>query len=190
MSNHIKPLTKATDIMKRFLIPLGLFLVMACTLALALKRGDTQDLPSPLIGKPAPAFNLSQLDDPAKTFGPQKLKGQVWLLNVWASWCTSCRKEHPVLLDFAKQGLVPVIGFNYQDQRDAGQQWLTLHGNPYRLTAFDEDGRVGMDLGVIGVPETFVIDKQGRIRYKVTGPITPEVLKDKLVPLLKELQRG
>lgn len=176
--------------MKRFLLPLGLFLALACTLALALKRGDPQELSSPLVGKPVPAFSLSQLDDPAKSFSPRQLQGKVWLLNVWASWCTSCRQEHPLLVDFAKQGLVPVIGFNYQDQREAGQQWLGKHGNPYQLTAFDQDGRVGMDLGVIGVPETFVVDKQGRVRHKFTGPITPELLKDKLLPLIAELQGG
>lgn len=176
--------------MKRFLLPLALFLTMVCTLALALKRGDPQDIPSPLVGKPVPTFNLTHLDDPGKSFGPQNLKGQVWLLNVWASWCTSCRKEHPLLLSFARQGVVPIIGFNYQDQREAGLATLKEHGNPYQLTAFDADGRAGMDLGVIGVPETFVVDKQGRIRFKFSGPITPEVLKDKLLPLIKELKRG
>jgi cytochrome c biogenesis protein CcmG/thiol:disulfide interchange protein DsbE len=176
--------------MKRYLLPLGLFLALSCTLALGLKRGDPQELPSPLVGKPAPAFTLTQLEDPGKQFSPANLKGQVWLLNVWASWCVSCRKEHPLLLDFAKQGVLPIVGFNYQDQREAGRQWLTEHGNPYQLTAFDADGRVGMDLGVIGVPETFLIDKQGRIRHKVTGPITPEILKGTLLPLIKELQRG
>ncbi len=176
--------------MKRSLIPLGIFLALACTLALALKHGDPQEIPSPLVGKPVPAFNLTQLEDAGKTFAPQKLKGQVWLLNVWASWCTSCRKEHPLLLDFSKRGTVPIVGFNYQDQREAGLATLTNHGNPYQVTVFDADGRVGMDLGVIGVPETFVIDKQGRIRLKITGPITAEVLNGQLLPLIKELQRG
>jgi cytochrome c biogenesis protein CcmG/thiol:disulfide interchange protein DsbE len=176
--------------LKRYLLPLGLFLALSATLALGLQRGDPQDIPSPLVGKPTPAFKLTQLDDAQKTFAPQDLKGKVWMLNVWASWCVSCRKEHPVLLDLAKQGVIPIIGFNYQDQRDAGQQWLKTHGNPYQLTAFDADGRVGMDLGVIGVPETFVIDKQGRIRYKFAGPVTPELVKDTLLPLIRELQRG
>ena len=169
---------------------MGLFLALASTLALGLKRPDPDNLPSPLVGKAAPAFNLTQLDDAAKSFGPAQMKGQVWLLNVWASWCTSCRHEHPVLLDLARQNAVPIIGFNYQDQREAGQQWLVKHGNPYKLVAFDADGRVGMDLGVIGVPETFVIDKQGRIRFKFAGPVTPELLKDKLLPLIAELKRG
>jgi cytochrome c biogenesis protein CcmG/thiol:disulfide interchange protein DsbE len=176
--------------MKRYLLPLALFLALASTLALGLKRPDPDGVPSPLVGKPAPAFTLSHLDDANKAFSPSQLKGQVWLLNVWASWCSSCRQEHPVMLDLAKQGVVPIIGFNYQDQRDAGRQWLVRHGNPYQLTAFDADGRVGMDLGVIGVPETFVVDKQGRIRYKFAGPVTPELLKDKLLPLIAELKRG
>lgn len=176
--------------MKRYILPLALFLALAFTLALGLKRVEPQAVPSPLVGKPTPAFRLGQLGDPQKQFSPAQLKGQVWLLNVWASWCVSCRKEHPVLLDLARQGIVPIIGFNYQDQLEAGQQWLSRYGNPFQLTAFDADGRVGMDLGVIGVPETFVIDKQGYIRHKFAGPITPEVLKDTLLPLIKELQRG
>jgi cytochrome c biogenesis protein CcmG, thiol:disulfide interchange protein DsbE len=176
--------------MKRFLLPLALFLALVSTMALGLNRHDPQDIPSPLVGKPTPAFTLTQLEDAGKQFSPRDLKGQVWLLNVWASWCTSCRKEHPLLVDFSKRGLVPIIGFNYQDQREAGRQWLTEHGNPYQLTVFDADGRVGMDLGVIGLPETFVIDKQGRIRFKFSGPITPELLKDKLLPLIKELKRA
>lgn len=176
--------------MKRYLLPLGLFLALASTLAIGLKRVDPQALPSPLVGKPVPAFTLTQLDDSQKQISPAQFKGQVWVLNVWASWCTSCRKEHPVLLGLAKQGIVPLVGFNYQDQRDAGQQWLLQHGNPYQLTAFDADGRVGMDLGVIGVPETFVIDKKGQIRFKHAGPVTQELLNTTLLPLIKELQRG
>lgn len=171
-------------------MPLGLFLALVSTLAMGLKQGDPQEIPSALIDKPTPGFTLTQLEYPDKRFSPAHLKGQVWLLNVWASWCVSCRKEHPVLLDLAKQGVVPIVGFNYQDQREAGRQWLLKHGNPYLLTAFDADGRVGMDLGVIGVPETFVIDKQGRIRYKLSGPVTPEILSSKILPLIKELQRG
>jgi cytochrome c biogenesis protein CcmG/thiol:disulfide interchange protein DsbE len=179
--------------MKRYLpylLPLGLFLALASTLALGLKRPDPDSIPSPLVGKPTPAFTLTQLDDAGKTFTPAQLKGQVWVLNAWASWCTSCRVEHPVLLGLAKEGIVPIVGFNYQDKREAGLQWLSKHGNPYQLTAFDGDGRVGMDLGVIGLPETFVVDKQGRIRYKFAGPVTPELLKEKLLPLIAELKRG
>ncbi|HEX5786368.1 MAG TPA: DsbE family thiol:disulfide interchange protein [Burkholderiaceae bacterium] len=175
---------------KRYLFPLGIFLTLACTLALGLQRGDPQALPSPLVGKPVPAFKLTQLDDAQKQFTPADLKGQVWLLNAWASWCVSCRKEHPVLLDLAQQKQVVLVGFNYQDQREAGQKWLARHGDPYQFTVFDPDGRAGMDLGIVGVPETFVIDKQGTVRYKLSGPLTPELLKTKVLPLVKELQRG
>jgi cytochrome c biogenesis protein CcmG/thiol:disulfide interchange protein DsbE len=176
--------------MRRFLLPIGLFLALVCTLALGLKRDPQAPLPSPLVGKPVPAFQLTQLTDAQKQFGPQDLKGQVWLLNVWASWCVSCRQEHPLIQDLARKGTLPIVGLNYQDQREPGQRWLETHGNPYQFTAFDADGKVGMDLGVYGLPETFVIDKQGRIRYKHTGPVTAEVLKTKLLPLIKELQRG
>ncbi len=176
--------------MKRSLLPLGIFLALAGTLALGLKRGDPQAVPSPLVGQAVPAFTLAELERPERRFTPASLKGQVWVLNVWASWCTSCRQEHPVLLDLARQRVVPMIGFNYQDQREAGRQWLSRHGNPYQLTTFDADGRVGMDLGIIGVPETFVIDKQGRIRHKFTGPLTAEAVRTTLVPLIRELQRG
>ena len=175
---------------KRFLLPLGFFIAVAGTLAVGLVHEPQAAVPSPLVGKPTPAFTLTLLDEPQKQFSPQQLKGQVWLLNVWASWCTSCRKEHPLLLDFAAKHVVPIVGFNYQDQREAGRQWLQQHGNPYQLTVFDADGRVGMDLGVYGVPETFVIDKQGRIRFKHAGPITDDVLQKTLLPLIKELQRG
>ncbi|MGH6648510.1 DsbE family thiol:disulfide interchange protein [Aquabacterium sp.] len=175
--------------MKRYLLPLFIFLGLATALGLGLGR-DPTEIPSPLVGKPAPPFSLAQLDDPRKPFGPQHMKGQVWLLNVWASWCVSCREEHPVLLGLSKEGVAPIVGLDYQDELVNGQQWLTRHGNPYQLTVSDRDGRVSMDLGVYGVPETFVIDKQGRIRLRHAGPITPEVLKNKLLPLIEELKRG
>lgn len=176
--------------MKRFLLPLAIFLALASTLALGLKRTDPQALPSPLVGKPVPTFSLTELNAPQQNITAGQFKGQVWVLNVWASWCVSCRKEHPVLLELAQKKVVPLIGFNYQDQRDPGQQWLVRHGNPYQAVAFDADGRVGMDLGVIGVPETFVIDKKGVIRYKHAGPVTQQLVDKTLLPLIKELQRG
>jgi cytochrome c biogenesis protein CcmG/thiol:disulfide interchange protein DsbE len=113
--------------------------------------------------------------------------GKVWLLNVWASWCVSCREEHPVLVEFSKQGVVPIIGLNYKDVRQDGNDWLATLGNPYQVSAFDNTGRVGIDFGVYGVPETFVIDKQGVIRDKQTGPVTPEIIQNKLLPLIKKL---
>jgi cytochrome c biogenesis protein CcmG, thiol:disulfide interchange protein DsbE len=148
---------------------------------------DPHEVPSPFIDKPAPAFRLDQLHDATASFNPADMKGKVWLLNVWASWCVSCRVEHPLLVDMSKKQLVPIVGLNYKDKRDEGLQWLMRFGNPYSLSAFDVDGRVGIDYGVYGVPETFVIDKQGVIRYKQIGPITPEALEKTLLPLIRRL---
>lgn len=174
---------------KRFLWPLGIFLVLLVFLGIGLQR-DPQEIPSPFIGKAAPAFTLTQLESPQKSFSPRDMQGQVWLLNVWASWCTSCREEHPVLLAFSKEAGVPIVGLNYKDARNDGQQWLSRFGNPYQVSAFDSDGRVGIDYGVYGVPETFVIDQQGVVRLKHTGPITPEVIRSKLLPLIKALSHA
>jgi cytochrome c biogenesis protein CcmG, thiol:disulfide interchange protein DsbE len=173
--------------MKRFLLPLGIFIGLLVFLAIGL-RLNPREIPSPFIGKPAPAFNLTQLHEPGKSISPQDMAGKVWLLNVWASWCVSCRQEHPVLMDFAKSNVVPIIGLNYKDGREDGTGWLRQFGNPYALSAFDNDGRVGIDYGVYGVPETFVIDKRGVIRMKYTGPLTPEAINQKLLPLIKELK--
>ncbi|QJR10909.1 Thiol:disulfide interchange protein DsbE [Usitatibacter rugosus] len=171
----------------KFVVPFVLFLVLAGFFAVGLQR-DPREIPSPFIDKPAPAFKLEQLHDAAKPFTPEDMKGRVWMLNVWASWCVSCRVEHPLLVEMSKRNIVPIVGLNYKDQRDAGMQWLTRFGNPYVLSAYDFDGRVGIDYGVYGVPETFVIDKMGVVRYKQIGPITPEALEGKILPLLKKLQ--
>lgn len=175
--------------MRRFLLPFGIFVALVLFLGIGL-RLNPREIPSPFIGKPAPAFKLTQLHDAAKTISPPDMAGKVWLLNVWASWCVSCREEHPVLMDFAKQGVVPILGLNYKDSREAGTGWLRQFGNPYNLSAFDSDGRVGIDYGVYGVPETFVIDKHGVIRMKHIGPVTPEVITEKFLPLIKELNRA
>jgi cytochrome c biogenesis protein CcmG/thiol:disulfide interchange protein DsbE len=172
--------------MKRFLLPLGLFLVLAFFLALGLKL-DPREVPSPLVGKPAPGFQAPALGRPEITVKRDDLLGKVWLLNVWASWCGACRDEHPVLVEFARRKLVPIYGLNYKDKREDGLGWLTQFGNPYTESVFDPEGRIGIDYGVYGVPETFVIDREGVIRYKHIGPITPEVLRDKLEPLLRKL---
>lgn len=175
--------------MNRFLLPLGVFIVLVALLAVGLGL-NPREVPSPLIGKPAPAFRLATLANPDKTFTPAELRGQVWLLNVWASWCVSCREEHPVIIDYAQQGrLPPVIGLNYKDKREDALRWLQRFGDPYLLSVVDTDGRVGIDFGVYGVPETFLIDKQGIIRFKQIGPLTPEVLEKKILPLVKELER-
>jgi cytochrome c biogenesis protein CcmG, thiol:disulfide interchange protein DsbE len=175
--------------MKRFLLPLGIFITLVLFLGIGL-RLNPREIPSPFIDKPAPSFKLTQLHDAGKTIAPQDMAGQVWLLNVWASWCVSCRQEHPVLMDLARQGVVPIVGLNYKDTREAGSGWLRQYGNPYQISAFDSDGRVGIDYGVYGVPETFVIDKHGVIRMKHIGPVTPEVIVEKLLPLIKELNRA
>ena len=173
--------------MKRFLLPLIIFLVMVGFLAVGLHL-DPREVPSPLVGKPAPAFDLPRLDQPEKTFSPKAMLGQVWLLNVWASWCGACREEHPLLVALSKAKLVPLYGMDYKDTRVEAQQWLNEGGNPYVANAMDIDGRVGIDYGVYGVPETYVIDKAGVIAYKQIGPITEQVLRNKIMPLVERLQ--
>jgi cytochrome c biogenesis protein CcmG/thiol:disulfide interchange protein DsbE len=148
---------------------------------------DPKEVPSPLINKPAPGFALTRLDDAQATIQRDDMLGQVWMFNVWASWCVACREEHPLLVEFSQRKLVPLLGLNYKDQRTAGLQWLGRHGNPYTASVFDVDGKVGIDYGVYGVPETFIIDKQGVVRFKHIGPLTPEVLRDKVEPLLRKL---
>src|SRR5512137_2256257 len=173
----------------RFLIPLALFLVLAGFLLRGLFL-NPREVPSPLIDKPAPQFTLAQLAQPDKSFGPQDMKGQVWLLNVWASWCVACRQEPPLLVELAKRKAVPIIGLNYKDQPGAAAGWLAQLGDPYDLSVKDIDGRVGIDYGVYGVPETFLIDKAGVIRFKQIGPVTEEVWTKKMQPLIEELRKS
>ena len=172
--------------MKRFL-PLGIFLVLAVFLAAGLGL-NPREVPSPLIDKEAPAFRLPQLRDPGLTLGTDDLKGKVWILNVWASWCVACLEEHPILVEFSKRNVSPIYGLNYKDKREDALAWLGKHGNPYTLSVQDGDGRVGIDYGVYGVPETYVIDRNGIIRYKRIGPVTVQILQEKILPLLKQLQ--
>ena len=170
----------------RFLIPLAVFAVVVGILGVGLTL-DPREVPSPLIDKPAPAFSLPQLAQPDKTISQKDMLGKVWLLNVWASWCVSCREEHCTILELARSGVVPVLGLNYKDERADGLAWLARLGNPYRISAYDRDGRIGIDYGVYGVPETYVIDKAGVIRYKRIGAVTPEVVRDRILPLVKKL---
>jgi cytochrome c biogenesis protein CcmG, thiol:disulfide interchange protein DsbE len=166
---------------------LGAFAALVAVLAIGLTL-NPREVPSPLINKPAPAFELPQLHEPAKSFSPAEMRGRVWLLNVWASWCVSCRHEHPVLMELARAGAVPIYGLDYKDTREGGIEWLRQFGDPYKLSAFDAKGRVGMDYGVYGVPETYVIDKRGIIRYKHIGILTPEIVQKKVLPLVKALE--
>lgn len=194
--------------MNRFLWPLVGFVVLVALLAVGLNL-NPRDVPSPLVGKPAPAFSLARVDSPQQNFSPKDMLGRVWLLNVWASWCVSCRQEHPVLVQMAKSGKVTLVGLNYKEVRgdgaidsdklsaDAERQmalerangWLKQHGDPYALSVLDLDGRVGIDYGVYGVPETYVIDKAGIIRMKHTGPISPDVFSTRILPLVAELSK-
>ena len=175
--------------MTRFAIPIAIFVALVALLGVGLKL-DPREVPSPLIGKPAPHFELPQLRETTKTFTERDMRGKVWMLNVWASWCVSCRAEHPVLLDLAASGAVPIYGLNYKDKREDGLAWLKGMGDPYTLSIYDFDGRVGIDYGVYAVPETYVIDKAGVIRYKRIGPLTPQIVKEKVLPLVRELERA
>jgi cytochrome c biogenesis protein CcmG/thiol:disulfide interchange protein DsbE len=174
--------------MFRYLIPLALFLVLVVFLAIGLTR-NPQELPSALINKPAPDFRLPQLKDPAKTFSAADMRGKVWMLNVWASWCIACRDEHPFLFRYAQSGAVPIYGLNYKDYRENALGWLGELGDPYLLSVTDLDGRVGMDYGVYGAPETYIIDKRGTIRLKHVGPVTPDVWSKEVLPVVQELNR-
>jgi cytochrome c biogenesis protein CcmG, thiol:disulfide interchange protein DsbE len=174
--------------MNRFLIPFGLFIVVVGFLAVGLTL-NPRELPSPLVGKSAPEFSLPQLHDPGKVISSNDLKGKVWLLNFWASWCGGCKEEHPVLIRIAQSGEVPIYGMDYKDQRSEALAWLKEWGNPYPVVAVDESGRVGINYGVYGVPETYVIDKAGVIRYKQIGPIREDILEKKILPLVRELQK-
>ena len=172
----------------RFLLPVAIFIVLVVFLAVGLKL-DPREVPSPLVGKPAPAFELPVLHQPDKRFTPSDMRGKVWLLNVWASWCVSCREEHPVLVGLAKRGVMPILGLNYKDKGDEATAWLKQFGDPYDLSVVDSDGRIGIDYGVYGVPETYLIDAQGVIRFKQIGPVTPAVLEQKILPLAAALKK-
>lgn len=174
--------------MSRFVLPFVIFVILVVFLAIGL-RHDPHEVPSPLINKAAPAFQLPQLHEPTKTFSPEEMKGKVWLLNVWASWCISCREEHPLLLELARSGAVPLYGLNYKDKREDAISWLRELGDPYLLSAADLEGRVGIDYGVYGAPETYLIDRDGVIRFKHIGPLTPDVLQGRILPLVNDLNK-
>jgi cytochrome c biogenesis protein CcmG/thiol:disulfide interchange protein DsbE len=169
----------------KLILPLLLFVVLVGFLGKGLFL-NPREVPSPLIGKPAPTFEAPMLGDSSKTFYTEEMKGKVWLLNMWASWCVACREEHPLLVEMRKHD-IPLYGLAYKDVETNALAVLESMGDPYITTANDADGTIGIDYGVYGVPETYVIDKKGIIRYKQIGPITPEALRDTILPLLKEL---
>jgi cytochrome c biogenesis protein CcmG/thiol:disulfide interchange protein DsbE len=173
--------------MLKYLIPLAIFITIAVFLGLGLNL-NPKDIPSPLIGKLAPAFTAPKLGVDAQQLSTSELTGKVWLLNVWASWCASCREEHPIINTMAGNKAVTIIGLNYKDEPDAAKNWLTTFGNPYHDSIMDRDGRIGLDWGVYGVPETFVIDKHGIVRYKHTGPVRAQDVQEILLPLINQLQ--
>ena len=171
----------------RYLVPLALFVILAAFLYRGLSL-DPKRVPSPLVGKPMPEFSLPRLQDPEATLGDTDLKGKVSVLNIWATWCVSCRAEHEVLLQLAQTGVVDIYGLNYKDERDKAKQWLQQLGDPYAANAFDADGRAGIDWGVYGAPETFIMDKQGIVRHKHIGPLSVDDLNNTILPLIAELQ--
>lgn len=174
--------------MKKTLIPLLVFVVLVIFLAIGLTR-DPREIPSPLIDKPAPAFTAPVLNGSGMQFSNKDMLGKVWLLNTWASWCVACRQEHPLMMELSKAKILPIIGLDYKDKDELGMQWIERYGNPYDVSMADRDGRIGMDFGVYGVPESFLIDKAGIIRYKQIGPFTETDINNKLLPLVKELQK-
>ena len=172
--------------MTKFIIPLVIFAALVGFLFVGLGL-NPREVPSPLVGKAAPAFELAHLHAPGTRFTQQDMAGKVWLLNVWASWCVACRQEHPLLVEIANRKTLPIVGLNYKDKPDDAKAWLAQFGDPYALSVSDLDGRVGIDYGVYGVPETFLIDRAGVIRYKHIGPLTPEALEKRIMPRVRDL---
>jgi cytochrome c biogenesis protein CcmG, thiol:disulfide interchange protein DsbE len=172
----------------KYAVPLVVFLVLSAFLTAGL-RLDPREVTSPLIDRPAPAFQLTRLDDPDNTLASRDLLGRVWLLNVFASWCVSCRAEHALLTALSRTRVVPIYGLAYKDTREHALAFLGSFGNPYVLSIQDLDGRVGIDYGVYGVPETYVIDKTGVIRFKQIGPITIEAIEETILPMVGRLSR-
>jgi cytochrome c biogenesis protein CcmG/thiol:disulfide interchange protein DsbE len=173
----------------RSLIPLALFLAIAALLGVGLTM-DSEKVPSPLIGKPIPSFQLPGLRDPRVSVRPSDQMGRVWLLNVWGTWCAGCRREHDVLMRAAREYGLPIVGLNYRDERDAAIEWLKHLGDPYVVSGFDPDGEAALDLGVYGAPETYVIDSEGIIRYKHIGPLSPSALRETILPMVRDLRES
>lgn len=177
--------------MWKFLLPFAAFLVLVGIFALGLNpHRDIHALPSPLIGKPAPHFALTDVLDPSHVVSNEALKGQVYVLNVWGTWCGECRVEHPALLKIAQSHAVPILGLDYMDTREHAREWLSELGNPYAAVAFDTDGRTAIDWGVYGAPETFLVDAKGRIVYKFISPMTADVWQREFLPRIEAARRG
>jgi len=177
--------------MWKFLVPFAAFVLLVVLFAFGLDpKRDIHALPSPLIGKAAPVFALTDVLDANHAVSNASLKGQVYVLNVWGTWCAACRDEHPELLAIARQHVVPIIGLVYMDQRDKAKQWLEQLGNPYNAVAFDTDGRTAIDWGVYGAPETFLVDARGTVVYKFISPMTPEIWQHEFLPRIAAARRA
>ena len=170
-----------------YLLPIAICLAVGVFLYLGLYRDPTL-VPSPLVGKPVPQFSLDPVKGRTLGLSSRDLRGEVSLVNVFASWCVACRQEHGLLLALQREGVVPIHGLNYKDAPDDAAAWLDALGDPYTRTGADLDGRAGLDWGVYGVPETFVVDRDGRIAYKHIGPVTPRVLDETILPLVRDLR--
>lgn len=170
----------------RFLLPLAIFLAIAFFLWRGLSL-NPREVPSPLIGKQVPQFAVPVLDDSARMLTAAGLRGNVYLLNVWGSWCVSCRIEHPVLVELAKRGTIPIYGLNWKDKHEDAVAWLARYGDPYVASGVDRDGKVAIDFGVYGAPETYLIDREGIIRFKQTGPLTWKIIEEQIMPLVAKL---
>lgn len=172
-----------------YAVPAAIFLGLAVVFGIGLTM-NPRDIPSVLIGKPVPEFDLPPVQGRELGLSREALEGEVSLVNVFASWCPECLREHPLFMDLAERGVVPVHGLNYKDKPEAARRWLDRHGDPYTRTGADRDGRVAIDFGVYGIPETFVIDKAGRIAYKHIGVLNERLFKETILPLIEELQQG
>jgi cytochrome c biogenesis protein CcmG/thiol:disulfide interchange protein DsbE len=170
----------------RFILPLAIFLLIAFFLWRGLAL-NPREVPSPLIGKPVPAFHVPVLGDPSKSLSATDLRGKVYLLNVWGSWCVSCRDEHPVLVELSKRGTIPLYGLNWKDKREDAIAWLQRFGDPYVVSGVDREGKVAIDFGVYGAPETYLVDREGIIRFKQTGPLTWKLIEERIAPLAAKL---
>ena len=173
--------------MSRYLVGIAIFVVIMALLGVGLTL-DPRRIPSPLIGKPMPPFELTTVHDPKLTLGKKDLIGKISLLNIWASWCQASLQEHPVLMELARRGTVPIYGLNYKDKRMDAIAWLKKYGNPFVMSASDLNGRVGIEWGVYGVPETFIVDRKGTIRHKHIGPLSMDKLEKEILPLVRQLQ--
>ena len=173
------------------IFPLLAFLLLVVLLVVGLKISDRKtELPSPLIDKPAPAFNLPVLGEPGRTMSKESFLGTPYLVNFWASWCVTCRVEHPVITDLARSGALRVIGFNFRDETADAQAWLAQFGNPYEVTLVDMDGRISIDFGVYAAPESFLVDPSGVIVFKQLGAMTHQIIETEILPRIASWEPG